>query len=589
MMASRTPLTPSPARSGASILLLLPALLVVVVRAADSPAQSPQRPPFRDAAMQAGLTFVHDNGARGRLHLPEIMGSGAALFDYDGDGDLDVYLVQGGALETGPGPGAGAQGGSPAKCRLFRNELSKDSSGNRLLRFTDVTDTAGVGFSGAGMGAATGDYDNDGDLDLYVTSYGPNVLFRNDGNGTFTDVTGAAGVNDARWSTSAAFLDYDRDGDLDLFVANYVDFTVKTAKACTDPVGAPDYCAPSAYRPVPAKLFRNEGNGTFSDATEAAGIARAYGAGLGVAVGDYNGDGWLDLYVANDATPNQLWINTGRGTFEDEGWLSGSAVNAAGRPEGSMGIASGDYDADGDEDLFVTNLTRETFVLYVNDANGMFEDKRAAAGVSQTTAPMTGFGAAWLDYDRDGLLDLIAANGAVNVAPGQRNSSAPYAQRNQLFHNTGSGRLVDVTDAGGPAFENALVGRGLATGDLDNDGDVDVLISSNGGPVRLLLNDSAPAHWLTVRLDTASGNRLGFGARVGVVRQKRPTLWRRVGTDGSYLSAADCRPHFGLGSEARIDRVVVEWPDGLREYWAAPSSDQELTLRRGTGTAEPGQ
>ncbi len=416
------------------------------------------------------------------------------------------------------------------------------------------------------MGAATGDYDNDGDLDLYVTAYGSNVLYRNDGNGTFTDVTGTARVNDPRWSTSAAFIDYDRDGDLDLFVANYVDFTVKSGKACTDPVGAPDYCPPTAYRPVPARLFRNEGNGTFSDATETAAIARAYGAGLGVAVGDYNGDGWLDLYVANDATPNQLWINTRQGTFEDQGWLSGSAVNAAGRPEGSMGIASGDYDADGDEDLFVTNLTRETFVLYVNEANGNFEDRRAAAGVSQTTAPMTGFGTAWLDYDRDGLLDLIAANGAVNVAAGLRSSAAPYAQRNQLFHNAGGGRLVDVTSSSGPAFENALVGRGLATGDVDNDGDVDVLISSNGGPVRLLLNESAQAHWLTVRLDSPAGNRFGFGARVGVVRQKQPTLWRRVGTDGSYLSAADCRPHFGLGSEARIDRVVVEWPDGLREY-----------------------
>ena len=386
---------------------------------------------------------------------------------------------------------AGAAGRTTSTSRLYRNDLTKNEAGTPVLHFTDVTDAAGVGFSGVGMGAATGDYDNDGDLDLFVTAYGSNALYRNNGNGTFTDVTRQAGVDDPRWSTSAAFVDYDRDGDLDLFVANYVDFTVAAGKSCTDPVGAPDYCAPSAYHPVPAKLFRNEGNGTFVDATESAGISRAYGAGLGVSVGDYNGDGWLDLYVANDATPNQLWINTRKGTFEDEGWVSGAAANAAGRPEGSMGIASGDYDADGDEDLFVTNLSRETFVLYVNDGHGNFEDQRARAGVSQTTAAMTGFGTAWLDYDRDGRLDLITANGAVNVAAGLRGSPAPYAQRNQLFHNAGAGRLADVSAASGAPFDTALVSRGLATGDIDNDGDVDVVITANNGPVRILLNESS--------------------------------------------------------------------------------------------------
>ncbi|MEP6917010.1 MAG: VCBS repeat-containing protein, partial [Acidobacteriota bacterium] len=498
--------------------------------------QAPPPVPFREAAMQVGLTFVHDNGADGHFYLPEIMGSGVALFDYDGDGDLDVFCVQGRSLDD-----AAAGRSSPGKSssRLFRNDLAPGASGNRALHFTDVTDAAGIGFTGVGMGAAVGDYDNDGDLDLYVTAYGSNALFRNNGNGTFTNVTREAGVDDPRWSTSAAFVDYDRDGDLDLFVANYVDFTVKAGKTCTDPVGAPDYCAPSAYHPVPARLFRNEGNGTFTDATESAGISRAYGAGLGVSVGDYNGDGWPDLYVANDATPNQLWINTRNQGFEDQGWLSGSAANAAGRPEGSMGIASGDFDADGDEDLFVTNLTRETFVLYANDGRGNFEDRRAGAGVAQTTALMTGFGTAWLDYDRDGWLDLIATSGAVNVASGRRGSPAPYAQHSQLFHNAGGGRLVDVTAAAGAAFGPSMVGRGLATGDIDNDGDVDVVMTTNGGPVRLLVNDSPPAHWLTVRLTSEAGNRFGFGARVGIARQAQPTMWRRVGTDGSYLSASD--------------------------------------------------
>jgi hypothetical protein len=540
--------------------------------------------PFRELDQRAGLTFVHDNGARGHLYLPEIMGSGVALFDYDGDGDLDVFLVQGRPLDETPGNAAANRATSTSG--LYRNDLTRTEGGQPVLHFTDVTDAAGVGFAGVGMGAAVGDYDNDGDLDLYVTGYGSSALYRNNGNGTFTDVTRAAGVDSKRWSTSAAFIDYDRDGDLDLFVASYVDFTVAAGKSCTDPVGAPDYCAPSAFHPSPARLFRNEGNGSFTDVTESAGVSRAYGAGLGVSVGDYNGDGWLDLYVANDATPNQLWINTGKGTFEDQGWVSGSAANAAGRPEGSMGIASGDYDADGDEDLFVTNLTRETFVLYANDGHGNFEDRRASAGVARTTAAMTGFGTAWLDYDRDGLLDLVTANGAVNVAAGMRGTPAPYAQRNLLFHNAGAGRLVDVTDASGAAFEPALVSRGLATGDLDNDGDVDVVITANSGPVRVLLNQSTTGHWASVQLQAPAGNRFGFGARIGLFRQGLPTLWRRVGTDGSYLSASDSRAFFGLGPQPRFDRIVVEWPDGVHEQWSGMAADRELTLKRGTGTPE---
>jgi hypothetical protein len=543
--------------------------------------------PFRELDAQAGLAFVHDNGARGQLYLPEIMGSGVALFDYDGDGDLDVYLVQGKPLEAGAA--ANAKGTNSSTSRLFRNDLTRDAAGKPVLHFTDVTEAAGVGFSGVGMGAAVADYDNDGHLDLLVTGYGSTALYRNNGNGTFTDVTRQAGVENGRWSTSAAFIDYDRDGDLDLFVANYVDFTVAAGKSCTDPVGAPDYCAPSAYHPVPARFFRNEGNGTFTEATESAGISRAYGAGLGVSVGDYNGDGWLDLYVANDATPNQLWINTHNGTFEDQGWVSGAAANAAGRPEGSMGIASGDYDGDGDEDLFVTNLTRETFVLYVNDGHGNFEDQRARTGVSQTTASMTGFGTAWLDYDRDGWLDLITANGAVNVAAGLRGSPAPYAQRNQLFHNEGKGHLVDVTGSSGAAFDKALVGRGLAIGDLDNDGDIDVVISANNGPARILLNESSAGHWVGVRLTADAGNRFGFGARIGIVRQGQPTLWKRVGTDGSYLSASDSRALFGLGTLPRIDRIITEWPDGAKEFWTGIQADREVALRRGSGTAEHAQ
>ncbi len=313
---------------------------------ATAQSPPPASPLFIESAAQTGLAFTHVSGASGQYYMAEQMGAGVALFDYDADGDLDVFLVQGGPFEPG-----GKIGSTHPTSRLFRNDLKVAADGRRTLHFTDVTQAAGVGLRGHGMGAVVGDYDNDGDLDLFVTSFGPETLYRNNGDGTFSDVTKQAGVSDPLWSASGAFVDYDRDGDLDLFVTNYLDFTVTDNKRCNDALGARDYCSPRAYRPVPDRLYRNEGGGRFINVTEAAGISKADGAGLGVSTGDYNADGWLDLYVANDATPNQLWINQRNGTFVDEGLLSGSALNAAGNPEGSMGIASGDFDLDGDEDL----------------------------------------------------------------------------------------------------------------------------------------------------------------------------------------------------------------------------------------------
>jgi hypothetical protein len=514
--------------------------------------------------------------------MAEQMGAGVALFDYDGDGDLDVFLVQGGALEPA------ASKSASATSRLFRNDLRVEADGTRTLRFVDVTDRSGLNLKAYGMGAAVGDYDNDGDLDLFVTSYGPETLFRNNGDGTFTNVTKGAGVSDDLWSTSAAFLDYDRDGDLDLFVANYLDVTLANNKTCYDALGARDYCSPRAYRPVPDRLYRNEGNSRFTDVTEAAGIARADGAGLGVATGDYNSDGWLDIYVANDATPNQLWINQHDGTFKDEGLLSGSALNAAGNPEGSMGIASGDFDADGDEDLFITNIVGETFALYVNDGRGNFDDSRVKAGLAAPTAAFTGFGTDWFDYDNDGWLDLFIANGAVNIVEAQRGEKFPFRMRNQLFHNIGGGKFEESSKAGGAAFERAEISRGAAFGDLDNDGDTDIVVTNNNGPVRLLVNQAGGKnHWLQVRLDQGQdqqgrGNRFAFGAWIGVERAGQPTLWRRVRTDGSYLSASDVRAHFGLGASAAVTAVVVQWPDGQRERWTDVKADKLTTLKRGS-------
>jgi hypothetical protein len=557
--------------------LLLAALALSAAGVVEPSRQdaSAAAPLFTESAAATGLRFTHENGATGQYAMAEIMGAGVALLDYDGDGDLDVFLVQGGAL-TGR-----------TTSHLFRNDLSIDAEGRARLRFADVTAQAKLTPHAYGMGAAVGDYDNDGHVDVYVTAFGSNVLYRNNGDGTFTDATERAGVDDARWSASAAFVDYDRDGDLDLFVANYLDFTLAGNKLCYDPTGARDYCGPRSFNPVPARLFRNEGDGRFADVSERAGITKAYGAGLGVTAGDYNGDGWLDLYVANDATPNQLWINQRNGTFVDDGPLSGAAVNAAGNPEGSMGIASGDYDADGDEDLFVTNIAGETFALYQNDGQGNFDDGRVRVGLAQPTAAFTGFGTDWIDYDNDGWLDLFAVNGAVNIIERQRGQAVPFRMRNLLFRNLGTGRFQETSAEAGPALRVEDVHRGAAFGDIDNDRDVDIVVTANNGPVRLLVNEAGLSHHvLQVRLEQNGVNRLGIGARVGVERQGQATLWRRVRTDGSYLSANDSRVQFGLGSATRVEAVLVEWPDGGRERWADVAIDRVATLRRGTGNAK---
>jgi len=518
--------------------------------------------------------------------MPEIMGAGGALLDYDGDGDLDVYLIQGTMLDKSkktaesrfPPPPDWKPGN-----RLFRNELVPGGP----LRFTDVTDQAGVGFIGYGMGAATGDYDNDGDPDLFVTNFGPDVLFRNNGNGSFTDVTREAGVDDPRWSASAAFVDYDRDGDLDLFVTNYLDFTVRGNKECHDSAGERDYCTPAAYRPVPDRLFRNEGKGKFVDVTVAAGIGKAYGPGLGVTCSDFNGDGWIDIYVANDGAANLLWLNQGNGTFEESALLSGAAYSADGIARAGMGVTAADFDSDGDEDILVTNLAREGSTLYRNDGRGSFYDATMELGLHHLSFPFTGFGVEWLDYDNDGKVDLFAANGGVTIVESLRGTPYPFQQRNQLFRNEGSGKFRETTAEGGTAMELLEVSRGAAFGDIDNDGDVDILVTNNNGPVRLLRNErGSRGHWLQVRPEGVRSNRDGIGARISVLLEGQAALLRRAHTDGSYLTAQDLRVHFGLGNRASIDGVRVEWPDGFKETWDKVQVDRVVKLRQGTGRAE---
>jgi len=542
-------------------------------------------PLFREAAEEVGLKFNHFTGATGEFLMPEIMGAGVALFDYDNDGDLDVYLVQGTMLDSAQDPRRAKfpppPGWVPGN-RLFRNLLSETGK----LAFVDVTGKAGVGHIGYGMGVAVGDYDNDGFQDLYVTNFGHNILYHNNGDGTFTDVTLQAGVDDPRWSTSAAWVDYDRDGRLDLFVANYLDFTVKGNKRCYASTGERDYCTPKMYQPVPARLFHNRGDGTFEDVTEAAGIGAAVGPGLGVVCADFNGDGWPDIYVANDGAAAHLWINQRNGTFKEKSLLSGTAYNAEGAPQAGMGVTAADFDNDGDEDILKSNLANEGCNLYVNDSRGNFYDASVELGLFRPTFPYTGFGTEWFDYDNDGWLDLFVANGAVNRIESLRGSPYPFNQKNQLFRNDGDGkRFRELTGGAGPAFAVSGVSRGAAFGDINNDGAIDIVVANNNGPARLLLNQTHSLnynHWLLVRLQAAGGNRFGIGAKIEV-RQRGRKLLRRAHTDSSYLSANDVRVHFGLGEDAKIEELIVYWPDSSTEAWDRIQADRIVTIRQGTG------
>ena len=553
--------------------------LIAGVQAAGEP------PVFRDAAAEAGLNFRHFNFASGHHYMPEIMGPGVALLDYDNDGDLDIYLIQGTRLDqTGKLLDAPPPGWKPGN-RLFKNLLSETGQ----LRFVDVTERAGVGHVGYGMGVAAGDYDNDGFLDLYVTNFGRNVLYHNNGDGTFTDVTREAGVDDPNWSTSAAWVDFDGDGYLDLFVCNYVDFTVEGNRGCSSPAGEADYCTPKMYHAVPSRLFRNLRNGKFEDITEASGINKSYGPALGVLCADFNADRHPDIFVANDTAANQLWLNRGDGTFREAALETGVAYSMDGLAKAGMGVTLADVQNDGSQVLLVTNLTREGVTAFHGDTRGQFDDVTAQFGLLQATFGFTGFGAGWFDYDNDGWLDLFIANGGVTIGGSDRSGVSPYSQRKQLFHNEGRGkRFREISQVAGPVFQIEEISRGAAFGDIDNDGSIDIVVANNNGPVRLLRNQAGGRrHWLTVKLESPKTNRFAIGARVAVVRSGQETLWRRVNTDSSYLSASDVRAHFGLGDKAEIEAVLVDWPDGSKERFEGIKSDRIVSLRQGSGKRLP--
>ena len=556
--------------------------------------ESGEAPLFVDVAAATGLDFTHFNGMSGELYFAEMMGSGAALFDYDNDGDLDVYLVQGqllGAAKTAGDASFPPSAPLPLGDRLFRNDLSIGAAGQRELSFTDVTDETGIESTGYGMGVVAADFDNDGWTDLYITNLGQDRIFRNHA-GRFEDVTGESPAA-RRWSVPAVAFDYDRDGWLDLFVGRYVDYSVAANKRCLDELGVPNYCGPLAFEPLPDLLLRNRGDGTFEEVSRAAGILEEFGGCLGAVATDFDGDGWLDLYVANDGMPNQLWMNR-QGRFENRALIAGAALSGQGHPEASMGVAAADFDGDGDEDLFLAHLRRETNTLYVNDGRGLFEDRSDSIGLGAPSLSMTGFGTGWIDYDNDGWLDQMTVNGAVKVIKELSLAGDPFPlhQTNQLFRNRGDGSFEEVTARAGPVFELSEVSRGAAFGDLDNDGDTDVVVSNNSGAVRLLLNQVGQDQpWLGLRLVDPAGKRDMLGAGARVVRSG-VDLWRRSGSTASYASSSDPRLLFGLGNATSISEIIVHWPDGSAERWGPEKVriGAYATLRQGTGelwTGEP--
>jgi len=543
---------------------------------------------FSDDSVPAGFDFQFFNGASGEIYFLEIMGSGGGLIDYDGDGDLDLYAVQGTMLA----PGKGVEDAQvppkypvPLTDRLYRNDLEIDSEGHRSLRLTDVTERVGLTRSEYGFGLATGDYDNDGWTDLYVTDFGSNQLLRNNGNGTFSDVTEASGADDRGWSVSASFVDFDRDGWLDLYVTNYVDFSVEKRRHCLNPMGAADYCDPDVYPSGDDHLFRNRGDGTFEDVSVRAGIRVEPRTGLGVASADFDLDGWPDLYVANDGMSNLLFMNNRDGTFRDDTLLAGCAVNSEGQREASMGVHAADVDNDGDEDIFLTHYARETNTLYLNDGTAMFDDVTQSSGLATPSWNFTSFGTHLFDYDNDGLLDIMAVSGAVTIfSNGSRDN---LAQTNQLFHNLGGRTFEEVSDEASDAFQIEEVSRGAAFGDLDNDGDTDVVVFNNSEPSRLLINQvGSKNNWLGLRLMGKAVARDMYGAWVELTQPNGPTLWRRVKSDGSYASANDSRLLFGLGERSDDVSVRVVWPSGLIETFPDLAVGQYRTLVEGTGQAE---
>ena len=560
-------------------------------------------PAFEEVGLELGVDFVHFNGMTGQLYTAEVVGPGVALFDYDNDGDLDLYLGQGREFEGDEDrrPVFERQAGKPSGDRMFRNDLAAGSTAGEGPRFVDVTADLGLDAPGYNMGVATGDYDRDGYVDLYLTNLGSNQLLRNLGGRGFEDVTARAGADDRRFSVPATFFDYDADGWLDLYVGNYHRFHRANRKQCFLTGGQPDYCGPLSQPAEGDRLLRNLGDGSFVDVTERAGLAGAPHTALGAAAVDFNGDGRIDLYVANDQMANQLWLNQGDGTFIEDAVFAGAAFDRYGKAQASMGVAVADFDGNGAPDIFLSHLVREHNTLYLNEGAGLFADRSREGGLVDPSWPMTGFGTVPLDYDGDGVLDLFVVNGAVRRIGSQVEASEPHPLRmeNHLFRGLGRGRFEAVPAERRERVVLSEVSRGLAVGDLDNDGDPDLVLTNNGGRARVLLNRRPPGRpWLGIRMvavvgemDDPVGAAAGkdasatvdvYGARARIAGQGD---WQWAHTDGSYAAASDPRLLFSLGDSSGPVTVEVVWPGGFSEWFGGVAANRYHVLRRGTGSA----
>jgi len=524
---------------------------------------------FEEIARSSGVSFRHNAGRTQQKYLPEAMGAGAAVFDYNGDGYLDLFFVNGAELRDPMPPGAVPDKTDPRFWnRLYRN--------NTDGTFTDVTAAAGLQGHGYGMGAAVGDYNNDGHPDLYVTGVGANTLYRNNGDGTFTDVTRAAGVAGSGWSVSACFVDYDRDGFLDLIVTRYLDWDFSSNIFCGEhKPGYRSYCHPNEFRPVTHLVFHNNGDGTFTDVSKASGFASAPAKGLGIAVNDFDGDGWPDIAVANDSFPEQLFRNNRDGTFSEIGARAGFAYDEDGRTFAGMGIDFADYDNDGASDIFVNALASQRYALYHNEKDRAFEYVSSRTGIGAITANHSGWGAKFIDYDNDGLKDLFVAQGHVMDNIELTNRFQHYREPLMLLRNR-RGRFEEVPGA----FSGNYAARGAAFGDWNNDGNIDIAVNCNDGPALILRNRGGTGrHWLIVNTTGVRSNRDGIGSRIRIVTESGAEQFGFVSTAGSYASASDKRVHFGLGEQLRVQLLEIEWPSGVRQQIRNIPADQIVQIR----------
>ena len=531
---------------------------------AQAPAQSIT---FRDITAQAGIRFSHNNGAFGKKYLPETMGPGCAFIDYDNDGWPDIVLANG---QDFPGHKRGA--GTP---KLYRN--------NHNGTFTDVTARAGLAVSMFGMGIAVGDYDNDGRDDLFLSALGQSRLFHNNGNGTFTDTTRSAGLaGPDEFSTSAAWFDYDLDGKLDLVVANYVQWSEKTDLYCTLDGSHKSYCTPESYKGSSARLWHNLGGGKFEDATRTAKLFDPTSKGLGVAVLDYNGDGWPDLLIANDTQPNKLYLNQKNGTFEERAVSAGIAFSEDGIARAGMGVDAADYDRSGRPSLLITNFSNQMISLYHNEGNGLFVDEAPRSDIGRATLVTLGFGCFFFDYDNDGWPDILVADGHIEDQIERVQKRVSYAEPPHLFRNLGGGKFQEFTAQVGTSFASPKVARGAAYADINNDGALDVLITTNGGRAYLFRNEGGANRSVRIKLEGTKSNRDGIGAVVWVT-SGGGKQWQLVKSGSSYLSQSELTLTFGLGASERADAIEVYWPSGQVDKIAKVEAGQTVTIKEGSG------